>query len=404
MLNSPDAPRWVWIVWSALLAALLLGLGLWIGHAVLGGVPGPIIAGVYVDGAVDVAVVVVYIMAAASLASVAAVMVARVPENRIGWILGGIAAWMVVTFLVIMVLYSLHEPGDELTDLANWLGTWTFVLFVPTSLVLMIFPTGSLLSPRWRILPWLAVAGTASWAASEAFGETMGLEGELPNPFADAEILRIANVVVFLLLPALIGVVASLVLRFRRSQPEMRLQIKWVAFGGALQVLAILLTWSAELVSPAAFPVEAVLVGMLSTLIVPVALGVAILKYRLYEVDRLVSRTVSYAVLGALLAGLFFGGVIGVQALFGASSDLAVAGTTLAVAALFDPMRRRLHGLMDRRFNRSHFDAERVIEDFTARIGTVTTREALSSDLTATLDQTLAPASLGIWIRVDAGS
>jgi hypothetical protein len=399
MRGNGVAPRWVWIVWLALAGSLLLGLGLWIAHGVLGGVPGPIVAGVYVDGAVDVAVLAVYIVTAAALATVAAVMVARVPENRIGWILGGVAVWMVVTFLVIMMLFFLHEPGDEQTALANWLGTWTFVLFVPTALVLMIFPTGTLPSPRWGVLPWLAVAGTGAWAASEATGETMGLEGELPNPYANPEILRVAEVVVFLLLPALIGMVASLVLRYRRSSREMRLQIKWVALGGALQVLAILLTWSAELISPADFPVEAVLVGMLSTLIVPIALGVAILKYRLYEIDRLVSRTVSYAVLGALLAGVFFGGVIGIQALFGASNDLAVAGTTLAVAALFDPLRRRLHGVMDRRFNRRRFDAERVVEAFTARISTVTTTEALSSDLTDTLDQTLAPASFGIWIR-----
>lgn len=383
-----------------LVGSLLLGLGLWIVHGVLGGVPGPIVAGVYVDGAVDVAVLAVYIVAAAALATVASVMVARVPENRIGWILGGVTVWMAATFLVIMILYILHLPGDEQTAWANWLGTWTFVLFVPTALVLMIFPTGTLPSPRWGALPWLAVAGTAAWAVSEATGETMGLEGELSNPFANPEILRVAEVVVFLLLPALIGMVASIVLRYRQSPPEMRLQIKWVTLGRALQVLAILVTWSAELVSPADFPVEAVLVGMLSTLIVPIALAVAILKYRLYEIDRLLSRTVSYAVLGALLAGFFFGGVIGIQALFGASNDLAVAGTTLAVAALFDPLRRRLHGLLDRRFNRSRFDAERVIEDFTARIGAVTTTEALSSDLTATLDQTLAPASLGIWIRV----
>jgi hypothetical protein len=389
----------MWISWSALLAALLGGLGLWVVQGVLRGVPGPVVAGVYVDGAVDAAVVVVFVLAAAALASVAAVMIARVPDNRIGWILGAVAVWMVGSFSVVMVLYFLHSPGDEQTALANWLGTWTFVLFVPTSLVLMVFPSGTLPSSRWRILPWLALAGTAGWASSEATGESLGLEQELPNPFANPDVFRVADAVGFLLLPALIGTVASLIVRYRRSHREVRLQIKWVALGGALQVVVLLLVWAVDLVSRADLPVQAVLVGALSTLIVPIALSVAILKFRLYEIDRLVSRTVSYSVLGAILAGVFFGGVIGTQALFGASSDLAVAGTTLAVAALFYPLRRRLHGLMDRRFNRSRYDAERVVAAFTSRISTVTTAERLSLDVTDTLDQTLAPASLEIWIR-----
>lgn len=125
---------------------------------------------------VDAVVVVVYIVAAGALATVAAVMVARVPDNRIGWILGAIAVWMVVTFLLIMVLYHLHSPGDTQTALANWLGTWTFVIAVPTSLVLMIFPSGKLPSPRWRLLPWLAVIGTAGWVVLEATSEKLGAE------------------------------------------------------------------------------------------------------------------------------------------------------------------------------------------------------------------------------------
>jgi hypothetical protein len=108
---------------------------------------------------------------------------------------------------------------------------------------------------------------------------------------------------------------------------------------------------------------------------------------------------VSYAVLGSLLAGVFFAGVLGTQAVFGASSDLAVAGTTLAVAALFDPLRRRLHALMDRKFNRQRFDFERVVEAFSTRVSTVTDTEDLASDLSATLTETLAPASIGLWIR-----
>jgi len=133
-MRDSQSARWVLIVWAALAAGLVIGLGLWIVHGVLRGVPGPVVAGVYLDGAGDVAVVAVCMVSATALATVSAVM----------------------------VLYFLHSPGDPQMDLANWLGSWTFVLFVPTGLVLMVFPSGSLPSRRWWILPWLAIVGTAA--------------------------------------------------------------------------------------------------------------------------------------------------------------------------------------------------------------------------------------------------
>jgi uncharacterized membrane protein YdcZ (DUF606 family) len=207
------------------------------------------------------------------------------------------------------------------------------------------------------------------------------------------------QVVVLLLIPALIGTIASLVIRYRKASEEVRAQIKWVAVGGFLQIAVGFMLWVAEILPGEDYPIQAVLVGMVSTLIIPFALAVAILKYRLYDIDHLVSRTVSYAVLAGVLGAFFVGGVLGAQAVLGATSDLAVAATTLAVAAIFDPLRRRLHGVMDRRFNRGRFDAERVVEAFTTRMSAVTTTESLSSDLADTVEATLAPESFGIWIR-----
>jgi hypothetical protein len=390
--------RRVWLGWAIHQVALLTGLGLWVIHGVLRGVPGPVIAGVYVAGVIDTAVLAVYVLAAAALTTVAAVMLSRVGENRIGWILGGVASWMVFTFLLIIVLYFFHSPDESQTAFANWLGAWTFVPAVPTSLVLMFFPSGTLISRRWRFLPWFALVGTAGWATTEATGEYLGLQNELVNPFANATLLEVADTVVFLFLPALIGTVASLVVRYRNSSPDVRLQIKWVAFGGALQVALILLMWAVEEVSPNDYPVEAVLVGTFSTLLVPIALGVAILRFRLYDIDRLVSRTATYVVLSALVAGAYLGGVIGIQTALPSSGRLAVAGTTLVLAALFNPLRRRLQDQMDRRFNRRRFDAERVLAAFSARLREVSTVEDLASDLAVTLQRTLAPASIGVWI------
>jgi hypothetical protein len=378
---------------------MVVAFGLWMVQGVMRGVPGPIVVGVYVSGAVDSVVVVVTVLATTALATVATVMLWRVPANRIGKILWSISVWMVVTFFVTMALYFLHSPTASETAFANWLGTWSFVFFAATPLVLMFFPNGSLPSPRWWLLPWLAGLGTLGWAATEAFGERLGLQGELPNPYANSQLERLGGIVVFLFLPALIGTVASVVVRLRHASAEVRAQIKWVAVGGLLQIASILGTWVLDSISGDDFPIAGVLVAMVSSLFVPVALGVAILRYRLYDIDRLVSRTVSYAVLGALLGVLFFGGVIGIQTLVGATSDLAIAGTTLAVAALFDPLRRRLHDLMDRRFDRSRFDAERVVQGFTARLNNTTSTDSIASDLRSTLERTVAPASLGIWMR-----
>lgn len=397
--GTTQGGRWVWPVWWGLLGLLVVALGLWVVQGVLRGVPGPVVVGVYVAGAVDTVVVVVTVLATAALATVATTILARVPANRIGRILWWISAWMVATFFLTMALYFLHAPTAEETAFANWLGSWAFVFFAATPLVLMIFPTGSLPSSRWRLLPWLAVLGTIGWAATEAFGDRLGLQGELPNPYANAQLERLGGFVVFLFLPALIGTVASVVVRYRHASPEVRAQIKWVAVGGFLQIASILVTWLLDAVSGNDFPIAGVLMAMVSSLFVPVTLGVAILRYRLFDIDHVVSRTFSYALLGALLSALFFGGVIGTQAVLGATSDFAVAATTLAVAAIFDPMRRRLHTLMDRRFNRSRFDAERVVEGFTSRINNITSTDLISSDLRSTLERTVAPASLGIWIR-----
>jgi hypothetical protein len=160
-----------------------------------------------------------------------------------------------------------------------------------------------------------------------------------------------------------------------------------------------MLTWATDALMSASFPVGIVLVGMVSTLFVPLALSTAILRYRLYAIDHLVSRTASYALLGGLLAGGFVLGVIGTQSVLGFSSSLSVAATTIALWALLNPARSRVQAMMDRRFNRSRFDAEMVATRFASRANEVVAPDVLLADLETTLRETLAPASLGIWIR-----
>lgn len=220
--------RWVWPAWWLLMTMLVTALVLWVVNGVARGVPGPVVEGVYLDGALDSAVMVVAVLAAGALTTVATIILARVPGNRIGRILWALSVWKVTTFFVTIVLYFLHSPTAAETAFANWLGSWTFVFFIPTAFVLMIFPTGMLPSPRWRALPWLAILGTLGWAATEAFADRLGLEGELANPFANPRLVEVGAMVSLLLLPALIGTVASLVLRYRHASTEVRAQIKWV--------------------------------------------------------------------------------------------------------------------------------------------------------------------------------
>ena len=393
------AHRWVWTSWFALVAACLLAFGLWFVRGVVGGVPGPVISGVYVAGPVDAVIVVAYVVTGMALATIGAILVTRVPKNPIGWILGAGAVWLASTLLLIVSLYFLHPPEATETALANWLGDWTFVIPASLSLVLLIFPTGRVPSPRWRLLPWMGVIGVAGWVTIEATEGTLGVEQALQNPYANPGLNRVANLAAIVLLPALIGTIASLIVRYRGAYPEVRQQIKWVALGGLIAIVVWLLIWGMSVFRPDDFGSIAVAVGTLAGLITPVALTVAILRYRLYDIDHLVSRTVSYTVLAVLLAGAYFGGVIGLQTVFPSSGGFAVAGTTLGLAAVFNPLRHRLRDVVDRRFNRQRFDAERVIEGFTSRMSNVTTTDSLSSDLTATLEQTLAPAAIGIWIR-----
>lgn len=389
----------MWISWFGLVVACLLGFGLWFVQGVVRGVPGPVISGVYVAGPVDAGIVVAYVVTGVALATIGAILVTRVPGNPIGWILGAGAVWLASTFLLIVSLYFLHAPEAPETALANWLGDWTFVIPASLSLVLLIFPTGRVPTPRWRLLPWMGIIGVAGWVTLEATEATLGVDQTRPNPYANPGLNRVANLAAILLLPALIGTIASLIVRYRGAPPEVRQQIKWVALGGLVAIVVWMLIWGMSVFRPDDFGSIAVAVGTLAGLITPVALTVAILRYRLYDIDHLVSRTVSYSVLAVLLAGVYFGGVIGLQTVFPSSGGFAVAGTTLGLAALFNPLRHRLRDVVDRRFNRQRFDAERVIEGFTSRMNNVTTTDSLSTDLTETLEQTLAPTSIGIWIR-----
>ena len=199
--------------------------------------------------------------------------------------------------------------------------------------------------------------------------------------------------------------VASLVVRFRRSRGEERQQIKWFAYA---MVLVVLLTFANQLLFRVLGIGESVLLGALAFTTPWVAIAVSVLRYRLYDIDRIVNRTLVYGSLTAALALLYFGTVVGLQAvlrtLSGQQSSLAVVASTLLIAALFSPLRRRVQGLVDRRFYRRKYDAAKTLEAFNARLREETHLDALSDDLVWVVRQTVQPAHVSVWLRPDTAS
>jgi hypothetical protein len=330
-------------------------------------------------------------------------LVARVRRrNVIGWIfLGSGAFWVLGALIEGYAQVVLREGAPDVlgvASLAGWFIRWGWVpavmpavLFVP-----MFFPTGRLLSRRWWPLPVVALFGAVATAASIALnpGEDERLPG-IANPYGiDAPWVGVLFVIGFgAMLLALAVAAASLVIRMRRGSQLERQQLK-VLF------LAVLV-WPV-LVVLSLVGIEWPVVDVLGLLALPVAIGVAILRYRLYDIDVLINRAIVYGALSALLAATYFGAAVLLGALlrpFAAESELAVAGSTLAVVVLFAPLRSRIQRLVDERFYRAKYDAARTLDAFSARLRDQVDLDALERDVLGILDQTVQPAHAGLWLR-----
>jgi len=284
-----------------------------------------------------------------------------------------------------------------------WGVGWTVPVLVAALAVWLplVFPTGHLLSRRWRPVAWAAgvfvVLNVVTNGLLPDTAEVSGL-GTVRNPFAltAAEpVLRAANGLDGLvILAAIVGSLASLVVRFRRSRGVERQQLKLVTTALALTPLPFL---AHDLV-----PAATTLLFTLVIPLVPLAVAVAVLRYRLYDIDRLISRTVSYAVLTGLLIGSYVVIVTVATRLLPSSNSLAVAASTLAVAALFQPLRRRVQSAVDRRFNRARYDAEHTVYAFSRRLREEVELETVRADLLAVVRQTMQPTAAGLWLRAPA--
>ena len=340
-----------------------------------------------------------------SLPAVGVILAVRRPHNPIGWLflvcgVGFIIGIFSTEYVGRVVIAGMDLPGATFVD---WLGVWTATLSITLALVLipMLFPNGHLVGPRWRPVAWAAVVLVAVGTLASMLLQTAdGYSGQLPNPIVVGEPLAgLAKAISDAYLPAMValGVLAlvSLIVRFRRSRGVERQQLKWFLFAGSFLVAGVI----AALVTQSDLAWQVTMFGLAS---LPIAAGVAILRYRLYEIDRLVSRSIAYALVTGALVVVYLLLNLGLTNAFSSltrSEPVVVAASTLVVAALFTPVRRRVQRVVDRRFDRARYDAERTLLAFSERLRNEVDLPTVAADLDATVKTAVAPKTVGLWLR-----
>ncbi len=378
-----------------LLAALTFGLAAGRIGLVLSDAGGPASVGGFAEPEPGVGTAFFDAVLMSSFAAVGALVATRRPENPLGWVLLGVGnAWAVLLFserLGWHLLVTGEDPAFWLW-VANW--AWLFAVFPMFILVPLLFPTGKAFS---KAILYLAIADAAVLLFTIAFAAGP-LENypTIENPFGVADwLIPIRDVTFPLLGLAALGSIGSLVLRFGRSTGIEREQIKWVWVAGT--VLVITFAISAALEDTALAVAETIqYIGFIS---LPVAIAVAVLRYRLYDIDVVVNRTIVYGSLTATLALVYLASVLLIQFVVAPDSNFAIAASTLAVAGVFNPARQRIQALVDRRFYRRKYDAGQALAQFSARLRDEIELDSLVSELGEVLNETMQPAHVSLWLR-----
>jgi hypothetical protein len=345
-----------------------------------------------------------YLLGTMTAATVGLVLAIRRPRHPVGWLL--LALGTSIGASALATSYAryglLARPGavPGAGYAAVWFEVGVFVWAAWLGFILLLTPTGSLPSPRWRWWARAVVAAAVLGVASSALLPLGPPFQAAANPLAVPALagpLQAVNGLTTLVTGLSILVAAgSLVVRFRRARGVERQQLRWLALAAALTAMVVL-------VLVALIPTgNEVLLGWLSAAciaLLPLATGAAILRYRLYDLDRIISRTLAYGLLTVLLGLGYVGVVLALGQLFGQDSSLAVAGATLAVAVAFQPARRRVQQGVDRRFDRRRYDAAQTIQAFSARLRDEVDLDTLSAELVAVVEQTMQPAQVWLWLR-----
>jgi hypothetical protein len=347
--------------------------------------------------------------------TVGAIVASRRPENLVGWLLclSGVAT-STSSFTSQYAIYALLAEPNSLPagEAMAWIASWMLPIMNGLQVsYLMLFPTGRLPSRRWRWLAWLTVAYILVGVITAAFspGAYMGTLGPIRNPLGIEGFTQFYKAVVYTMSPALfIAAVFSLFIRLRRAVGVERQQLKWLAYAaGVLAVVIPLLIISIAIDTPRWYEWVASAILTAVTPGIPISIGIAILRYRLYDIDLLINRTLVYGSLTATLAAVYFGGIVLLQRVFdfltGVQNlpQLAIVVSTLLIAGLFSPLRRRIQSFIDRRFYRRKYDAAKTLEAFSVKLRDETDLEALNEDLVGVVRETIQPAHVSLWLRPD---
>jgi hypothetical protein len=345
--------------------------------------------------------------------TVGAFLVSHRPKNPVGWILCGMGLFFEIgAFAGAYADYALFaHPGSVpggilMLWVTEWVGVW---VFPSAALLVLLFPHGRLLSRGWWAVVWMAVAGGALWALWWAtWAQSHYFYPSIDNPFGIGGALgdfikglgALGATAVFV---SCLASVLSAIVRLDNARGEERQQIKWFVYAAAVLLgdfLFVVLP-AQETAGPGAAFVF-IMVGLMG---IPLAVGVAILKYRLYDIDRIINRTLVYGALTAILAGVYFAGVTAAQAILQTLTgqtelpQLAIVASTLVIAALINPLRRRVQAFVDRRFYRSKYDARKTLETFSVKLRDETDLDRLGDEIVSVVRETMQPAHVGLWLR-----
>jgi hypothetical protein len=398
-MNRRVAARLAWSLWAV--SMVLAALSLWLLVLNLS-YPGVYIYDYWVESP----------LAAMGFSTVGVVIASRIPpDNPIGWLFCMVGILFAVThFSAEYAIYTLlAEPGSLLPagEAAAWISSWLWVAQLGSfAFVVLLFPDGRLPSRSWRWFAWLGALSVLIGAILGALSPGPIALGSIRNPLA-LESLPNTQKPLQMLMIFLVAVAAgSLLIRGIYARGVERQQIKWFSYATALMASGAILQYAIS------EPLDQVLLGWVGRTLVlaglvgiPISMGIAITRYRLYEIDILVNRTLVYGPLTATLVALYFGAVVLLQRLFvaltGERSTLAVVASTLLIAALFTPLRGRIQSVIDRRFYRQKYDARKTLEEFSAKLRDETDLDALSEALVGVVRDTMQPAHVSIWLRPD---
>ncbi len=352
----------------------------------------------------------------AALGVVGFVVASRKPGNPLGWIMLAAAAVSSLSqdaSFYMVADYRLRHGGLPLGWVAVLAQPGWAVSIVLSGLLVLLFPDGRPPSPRWRWVLWLYLAAATLYLVGVLIASVGAIAGHDIRVDASGNLLVLSHptgssmwwgVVEGVFLPVVavcwLGSVVAQVASYRRSSGIRRLQLKWLLAGSATALICVPLT--IYLSGMRGLPgLAGGITGAVALLAIPVCMGVAILRYRLFDIDRIISRTLAYAIVTGLLVGVYAGIVLLATREVSINEPVAVAGSTLVVAALFNPLRRRVQRAVDRRFNRARYDADRIVAAFAARLQDAAGLDSVQDELASTVQNALEPTYLSVWLRLE---